>query len=85
MLFNIFLNDIFYFIRQNSLYNSTDDNTLSNSYSDLSQIRLLFEAEGWNIIDWFDLNDMQANPGKFVAIFLGERGHGDCKIFIHIT
>ena len=26
-------------------------------------------------------NHMQANPGKFQAIVLGKRGHGDCENF----
>jgi retron-type reverse transcriptase len=29
VLFNIFINDIFYFIQDSSLYNYADDNTLS--------------------------------------------------------
>jgi hypothetical protein len=31
VLFNIFINDIFYFISDSSLYNYPDDNTLSYS------------------------------------------------------
>ena len=38
MLFNIFINDIFYFISDSSLYNYADDNTLSYSGYDLDKI-----------------------------------------------
>ena len=33
------------------------------------------------VIEWFGTNQMQANPGKFQAIVLGKRGHGDCESF----
>ena len=38
MLFNIFINDIFYFISDSSLYNYADDNTFSYSGYDLDKI-----------------------------------------------
>jgi hypothetical protein len=38
VLFNIFINDIFYFISDSSLYNYADDNTLSYSGYDLEKI-----------------------------------------------
>jgi hypothetical protein len=34
LLFNVFINDIFYFIKHSSLYNYADDNTLSFSSPD---------------------------------------------------
>ena len=38
VLFNIFINDKFYFISDSSLYNYADDNTLSYSGYDLDKI-----------------------------------------------
>ena len=38
MLFNIFINDIFHFISDSSLYNYADANTLSYSGYDLDKI-----------------------------------------------
>ena len=38
VLFNIFINDIFYFISDSSLYNYADDNTLSYSGYELEKI-----------------------------------------------
>ena len=35
VLFNVFLNDIFNFVKENKLYNYADDNTLSHSGPDL--------------------------------------------------
>jgi hypothetical protein len=36
VLFNVFLNDIFNFVKENKLYNYADDNTLSHSAPDLN-------------------------------------------------
>ena len=42
ILFNIFLNDIFYFIKNSDLYNYADDNTLSYSDHDIKKSNLYF-------------------------------------------
>ena len=39
LLFNIFLNDLFYFIEKCSLYNFADDNSLSNAASTLMDVK----------------------------------------------
>ena len=40
----------------------------------------MVEAESENIIQWFALNNMQANPEKFQAMVLGRKKNG-CKSF----
>ena len=81
LLFNIFLNDIFYFVKKSNLYNYADDNTLSYSHPDLLETKNVLTSESEYVIEWFGTNQMQANPGKFQAIVLGKRGHGDCESF----
>ena len=81
LLFNIFLNDIFYFVEKSNLYNYADDNTLSYSHPDLLETKNVLTSESEYVIEWFGTNQMQANPGKFQAIVLGKRGHGDCESF----
>ena len=81
LLFNIFLNDIFYFVKKSNLYNYADDNTLSYSHPDLLETKNVLTSESEYVIEWFGTNQMQANPGKFKAIVLGKRGHGDCESF----
>lgn len=73
LLFNIFLNDIFYFIERGTVYNYADDNTLSYcsiNYDDLLQT---LKQESQTLIDCFHQNCMQANPEKFQAIAIGKR------------
>jgi hypothetical protein len=40
ILFKIFLNDIFYFIKNSDLYNYADDNTLSYSDHDINKVKV---------------------------------------------
>ena len=45
-LFNVFLNDIFYFINDTYLYNYADDNTVSYSNIDFNAMKQTLEAGG---------------------------------------
>ena len=81
LLFNIFLNDIVYFVKKSNLYNYADDNTLSYSHPDLLETKNVLTSESEYVIEWFGTNQMQANPGKFQAIVLGKRGHSDWESF----
>ncbi len=68
LLFNIFINDIFYFIKRGTLYNYADDNTLSFHSPDFDELKQVLQDESKILIDWFKFNCMQANPDKFQAI-----------------
>lgn len=72
VLFNIFLNDIFYFIRDCSLHNFADDNTLSAIAKTSAEVIKCLESETENTIEWLDRNGMIANPGKFHSILLSK-------------
>jgi hypothetical protein len=73
VLFNIFINDIFYFIQESSLYNYADDNTLSYEGHNLDQLITVLERDSLTLIDWFTENQMKANPDKFQAIAIGKK------------
>jgi hypothetical protein len=45
LLFNIFINDIFYFIEHGTLYNYADDNTLSYADQDYNTLINVLEKE----------------------------------------
>ena len=83
LLFNVFINDIFYFIKLCSIYNYADDDTLSYSHKCLSTTKSVLVSESTKAITWFGDNKMQANPDKFQAIMLGVDGHENCtSLFI---
>ena len=71
LIFNIFINDIFYIIKNCSLYNYADDNSLCYSNKDLETVRCVLQEETLNIIDWFEANNVTANPSKFQCMTLG--------------
>ena len=75
LIFNVFINDIFYFIKKCTLYNYADDNMLSFNSPDFEELINVLQCEGKILIDWFSLNCMQANPDKFQAIAAGKRMH----------
>ena len=81
LIFNIFINDIFYFIKKCSLYNFADDNTFSYAHKQVTVLKTVIESETQTTFDWFDDNQMQANPGKFQAIVGGKKTFSEIKSF----
>lgn len=81
LLFNIFINDIFYFIKTCTLYNYADDNTLSFHSPDFNELIKFLQREGKILIDWFSFNCMQANPEKFQAIAVGKKTFDKSPVF----
>ena len=81
LIFNIFINDIFYFIDKSTLCNYADDNTLSFSHKNLNTFKETIESESKSLIHWFNINQMQANPDKFQAICVGNKTNIEVKSF----
>ncbi len=69
-LFNIFMNDIFYFIELCDLVNYADDNTLSIIGSTIEVVLGSLKQNTENAIKWFIINVMQVNPSKLQCMFL---------------
>ena len=70
LIFNIFLNDIFYFVSKGDLYNYADDNCISVSHKDISVVSAQLENETQIMTKWFADNSMKANVDKFQGIIL---------------
>ena len=79
LLFNIFMNDIFYFLKYCSMYNYADDNTLSYCHKILDILKSVLQQESIILLDWFGTNQMQANPAKFQAISVGKKTYAEMK------
>ncbi len=69
-LFNIFMNDIFYFIELCDPVNYADNNTLSIIASKIEVVLATLKQDTENFIKWFIINFMQVNPFKFQSMFL---------------
>jgi hypothetical protein len=72
LLFNVFINDIFYFIHKSNLYNYADDNTLSFHSPDYEKVISVLQEESDILIKWFSFNCLQANPEKCQVIAVGK-------------
>ena len=71
LLFNVFINDIFYAIEASEICNFADDNTIYALSHDVESMIAKLEIDLYNILKWFDSNFMLANPTKFQVMFLG--------------
>ena len=86
-LFNVFINDIFYFVNQAVIYNYADDNTLSFIHHNLEVLKNVLEDESCISIDCFFVfycifkNFMKANPTKFQAICTWKNAHDSITSF----
>ena len=64
LLFNIFLNDIFYFIKDICIANYADDNTPYAHDTNVTSLLETLEKETCTLLQWFKLNEMKPNEDK---------------------
>ena len=64
LIFNIFINDMFYFIKETKLANYADDNTLYTVKDNITDLLYTLENETSLILDWFRMNEMKPNGDK---------------------
>jgi hypothetical protein len=55
VLFNVFINDIFHFVQDSTIYNYADDNALSYSDTNINTVVKTLENDSINLIDWFSI------------------------------
>ena len=55
LLFNIFINNIFYFVVQSFIYPYADDNTVSFIHKDLHVLKNVLQQESIFLIKWFEI------------------------------
>ena len=70
LLFNLFINDLFYFVQESKVCNYADDNTLSVAGIDIDQIINSLESDINILHTWFMDNGMALNDDKcqFIVI-----------------
>ena len=72
-MFNIFIDDIFFFVEKSEICNFTDGNTVYSCGKDLLSIKEDLICTMKNILKWLRLNCLKANPGKFQFMILGDK------------
>ena len=84
ILFNIFINDLFLFLKDVELANFEDDNTIYAANKRIEKLMEVLERESKSAIDWFKINDMIVNPDKFQAMIFSS-GKKDKKFQLNIN
>ena len=74
LLFNIFLNDLFYVDMNCDIANYADDNHIYYANSCAITLKNVLENDTRAAITWFENNYMDANPDKFQSIILNRGG-----------
>ena len=72
LLFNLFINDLVFFIEQCTLSNYADDNNLSISGEDKELIKSMLSSDFMIVENWFFENYMILNPGKCYFMCIGK-------------
>ena len=74
LLFNIFIKNLFYFIRDAQLLNFADGNTIATFSNSADDLITDLQKESDNAIDWFCSNEMAVNSDKFQSIIIKRFG-----------
>ena len=75
LFFNIFLNDLFYFVTKVKINAYADDQQLYSSDTDHLALHYRLNSELTVAVNWFNQNGLMANPGKFQSLILGSTDH----------
>ena len=81
LLFNIFLNDIFYFENRSFLSNYADGNVLYAFCSNLDEVKQKLSQDLRKLSEWFYENCMILNPEKCRYMYLGKDSASDLLRF----
>ena len=82
LLFNIFLNDLFYVNMGSEIANYADDNRLYFEDKCYDVFKSVLENDVISATAWFDNNYMCANPDKFQSIILSRDGQQSLSISV---
>ena len=72
LLFNIFINDLFFFIENTKLANYADDNTTYSTGKDIETLLCTLQTETSKVLKWFHDNEMKSNDDKCHLIVANE-------------
>ena len=71
LLFNIYLNDLFFLDIEADICNFADDNTLFACYVSMDKLIEKLESSAITVIEWFKNNHMKLNESKCHLLFCG--------------
>ena len=74
LLFNVFINDIFFLDCDCHIYNYADDNCISYSSDTIDDIRKFLTKDIIVFMNWFKQNSSKANPVNFQTMLIPSHG-----------
>ena len=83
LFFTVFINDLFMFIDNCEICNFADGNTLYSSGIQISSILENLKHDTKNILMWFRINSLKANPGKSQFMIVGKKQCNKVKLIIN--
>ena len=72
LFFNIFLNDVLWFVEKTDICNFADDNTIYSCATSVNDVIENFQFELKIALKWFKDNQIMANPGQFQFMILSK-------------
>ena len=72
LLFNIFLNDMLWFVEKTDICNFADGNTIYSCAKSVNDVIENLQSDLKVVLKWFQDNQMMANPGKFQFMILSK-------------
>ena len=82
LLFNIFKNNLFLSITKSNIFNFADYSTLYSRNKNLGHVFSSLKYDLRNVLNWFKINSMKANPAKFQLMILGVNSTTPFKLSI---
>ena len=79
LLFNMFLNDIFFFVKDSKITNYADDNTPYAAEDSVEKLLEALERETNILLEWFNCNEMKSNTYK-CHLIIANNEDNDMKI-----
>ena len=83
-IFNIYINDIFYFVNEDFLTNFADDNTPYAIGKNIHDISSKLEIDGRNLVSWFGKNLFKMNADKCKLLITKHDGDVSINVDGHI-
>ena len=71
LLFNIFINDFFYIIKQSEVCNFADDNTVFSCGNSFEVVASNLEEDVSKLMYWCKTNQMVVNASNFQVVLFG--------------
>ena len=84
LLFNIFINDIFFINSDINIYNYADDNCISFAGSSIDIIAHTLNKEMVSLMEWFRKNSLAANPAKFQTMLVKSNNIKDAELNVTV-